>query len=441
MYKIKPLLKVKKKIQVPADKSISHRAVILSSLSKGTVKISPFLVSDDTKATLECMKRLGVRYKLKNTTLTISGVGKYFNLTKRARLYAHESGTTIRILSGLLAAQKFATRFSAAPSLNKRPMKRVVSPLQKMGAKFSNKEKKSNIFPPLLIEPCKEIKNKDFKLKISSAQVKSAILLASLYGDKKISLTEPVKSRDHTEKMLKLFGVKITTTKNKITCYPCDKLKGPKKIFIPSDFSSAAFFIVLGLILKDSEIIIKNVNINPTRAQLIKVLRRMGAKITLKSRKNYYEPYADIVVKSSKLKATIVLKNEIPAMIDEIPILCVAASLARGKTVIKGVKELKVKETDRIKSMVYNLKKAGINIEEKLKINKDRKLQKASITIYGKSKIDKEKINFKSFGDHRTAMSMFVFSAAAGNSSYIDDIKCINKSFPEFKKIFESLYT
>jgi len=440
MYKIKPLSNIKKEITVPPDKSISHRAVILSSLCKGKTIISPFIESNDTLATLNCIKTLGVEVELKKKTLTVTGCGMYFKpKTKKipVSLFADESGTTIRILSGLLACQKFATIFEAAPTLSRRPMKRLIEPLRQMGAVISGSSKediisgKEEIYPPLYIEPAKRIKANAFKLEIASAQVKSAIMLASLYAKGQTTITEPYKSRDHTERMLKLFGVDVTAKDSAVICKPAKQLKSPKKLFIPGDFSSAAFFIVLGLILKKSSLVIKDVNINPTRSGLLNVLKRMGADIKIRNNKNAYEPYADIVVKSSHLKATVVEPHEVPSMIDEIPILCVASSFAEGETEIKGVKELKVKETDRVRSIMVNLARAGVDIYEESYGN-DLKL-----VIRGSSK--HKHGNFESFHDHRTAMSMIVFAAALTSESKIDDTICIDKSFPEFISLMESL--
>ncbi|MCK9573196.1 MAG: 3-phosphoshikimate 1-carboxyvinyltransferase [Candidatus Omnitrophica bacterium] len=441
MYTIKPLSSVKKQITVPPDKSISHRAVILSSLCSGKTTIKPFIESDDILTTLNCMKKLGVGAKLTKKSLTISGTGMYFKPKLKkipVSLYAAESGTTMRILSGLLCSQKFTTIFEAAPSLSKRPMERVVAPLKEMGAIISGVSKESaasgkkDIYPPLRIEPAKKIISNEFMLEVASAQIKSAIMLAALYAKGKTIITEPYRSRDHTERMLKLFGANIIVKDTTVTCQPVKHLVSPGNLLIPGDFSSAAFFIVLGLILRNSRLIIKDVNINPTRCGLLNVLKRMGANIKITNEKNTYEPYADIIVESSQLKAAIVEPDEVPSMIDEIPVLCVASSFAEGKTQIKGVKELRVKETDRVRSMIVNLSKAGVDIYEESYGN-DLK-----IVIAGKRK--HKACNFESFHDHRTAMSMIIFAMALEDGSRIDDTFCINKSFPEFISLVKSLY-
>ena len=435
MYRIKSLSKVKKKIIIPPDKSISHRAIMLSAIAKGKTSIKPFILSEDTKATLDCIKKLGIKTKLKkNKVLTIEGKGLYFPRKEKVSLNASESGTTIRILSGLLAGQRIDIIFDAKPALRKRPMKRITSPLRMMGAKVFGRKGKSKESPPLTIKAADNLRSIQYKLPVASAQVKSAVLLASLYANGQTQIIEPAISRDHTERMLSLFKAKIARKGSKISLKPSKQLKSPKNIFIPSDFSSAAFFIVLGLILPKSEILIKNVNINPSRAGLLTVLNRMGAKIKIVNKKKYYEPYADVLVKSSKLKATTIKEKETPLIIDEVPILCVAASFAKGKTIIKGIGELKVKESDRINSIVYNLKKAGVDICGR-KYKKGAKVDWLIEVKGGKKKAT----NFKSFSDHRIAMSMIVFGSALSNKSTIDDIECINKSFPEFIALIESL--
>lgn len=441
MYKIKPLSNIKKNITIPPDKSISHRAIILSSLSNGKTSIFPFINSDDALATLGCMEKLGVKAKLKKSELTIYGAGVHFNPARKKNpiiLFAGNSGTTMRVLCGVLACQRFPVNFKASAQLSARPMARIINPLSKMGADISgiSKTNKSNtkkdVYPPLIIKPVSGIKSGKFKLEVASAQVKSAIMLASLYAEGKTTITEPFKSRDHTERMFKFFGVGVKVRNNTVICSQAKRLVSPGKIFVPGDFSSAAFFIVLGLLSKNSKIIIKNVNINPTRCGLLNVLKRMGADIKLLNKRNMYEPYADIEVRSSALKATVVEASEVPSMIDEIPILCVAASLAKGRTEIKGVKELKVKETDRVASIINNLSLAGVSVREEL-CGKDCK-----IVINGGGNYHAGN-KFRSYSDHRTAMSMIVFASVLNGISTVDDVVCINKSFPQFISLIKSL--
>lgn len=439
MYKIKPITNIQGSVTVMPDKSISHRALFLSALCPQKTKIYPFLESDDTKASLDCIQKLGIDCSFDQTlpeTLYVWGRGLYFPKKGTVNLFAAESGTTIRILSGLLAGQKFSSNFSAGTYLSRRPMGRIIEPLSEMGADISGDRKtipgKENIYPPLAIKPVSQLLGKKHKTKVASAQVKSALLLAGLCANGPTSVEEPTKSRDHTEKMLKNFGADIKIEGKTVTLAPGNKLTSPEEIFIPADFSSAAFFIVLGLILKNSQIRIKKVNLNPTRCGLLRVLQRMNAEITIENQNNQLEPYGDIIVKSSQLKATTIDPEEIPAMIDEVPILCVAAAFAQGETVIKGVQELKVKETDRVWSMESNLNKAGAEICQK-------PYQQDNIQIIINGKEGYPEAEFKSYADHRTAMSLIIFALAAGGQSSIDDIRCINKSFPKFISIIEGL--
>lgn len=438
LYKIKNLNHIKETISIPPDKSISHRALMLASIAEGKTIINPFLQSDDTLATLECLERLGVKIVPKtNGSLEVEGKGKYFPKNEKVVLDAKESGTTMRILSGLLCAQKFPVVFNASPALSKRPMRRIIEPLCQMNAKITGVPKtlpevgaKENIYPPLAFQPADKINGGNFNLPIASAQVKSAIILASLYADNSTTVCEPYQSRNHTELMLKLFGVDLDIEDKKIICNPDQKLKSPGEIFIPSDFSSAAFFIVLGLVLKNSEIRLKDISLNPTRCGLLRILEKMGADITIQDKKDYFEPYGDIVVKSSKLRAPTesIGPEEIPSMIDEVPILAVAAAFAEGTTVIRGIKELTVKETDRVRSICSNLKNAGVKVSAAIK---------DTLEITGCSSF--KQTVFQSFSDHRTAMSAIVLGTSSGAACEIDEIKSINKSFPEFISLFESL--
>lgn len=440
MYSIFPVKKIKSSFDVAPDKSISHRAAILSALSESKTKIHSFLKSDDTLATLDCLKKLGIKFYFEGENLLLSGRGKYFFEKKeKITLFARESGTTMRILTGLLAAQGGSFSFLAGKYLSLRPMGRVVFPLRKMGAKITGKKKKSkkgifDVYPPLRIDsPPKEIMGIKHNLEVASAQVKSAILLAGLYAKQKTVILEPYQSRNHTEQMLQVFGAKIVNKGKTVSLSPKSHLRSPREILVPSDFSSAAFFIVLGLVTKNSRILIKKVGLNPTRCGLLRALKKMGAEIEIKAYKKDVEPYGDLVIKSSCLKAVTIKPEQIPAMIDEVPILCVAAAFAQGKTEIKGVKELQVKETNRLNSMLTNLRRVGVEIEIKPFAKNDLK-----IIIKGKEKYSGGR--FLSYGDHRTAMSMIIFALAAESQSQIDDTGCIRKSFPGFIKSIESLY-
>ncbi|MBP7089191.1 MAG: 3-phosphoshikimate 1-carboxyvinyltransferase, partial [Candidatus Omnitrophica bacterium] len=437
-----PITSLEGIISVPADKSILHRAIIVSALCSQKTVITPFTKSNDILTTLKCVKKLGTKIITNEKGyLTIEGRGLYFSRPKNGKITisANESGTTMRILSGVLCAQKFSIKFLASPSLMKRPMKRIVEPLSEMGAKFRNKKVKAkigkgkDIYPPLFIEPVKILRGKRFNLPIPSAQVKSAIILASLYAQGQTIIREPWQSRDHTERLLKFFKANIKIKGKNIISRPLKELFSPGRLYIPADFSSAAFFIVLGLITKESKITIKNVNINPTRCGLLKVLKRMGANINIINKESDYEPFGDIIVRSSRLKATTVSEEEIPSLIDEVPILGVAAAFAEGETKIYGVNELQIKETDRLNAMVINLRKAGVSI--KLEFTTIGK--KAVIKIVGNNQFNPA--FFKSFDDHRTAMSAVILGAASSQYCSIDNIDCIDKSFPQFISLIESL--
>jgi len=441
-YAIKRLENIRARVEIPPDKSISHRAVILSAIAEGKTRINNFLESDDTKATLDCLNKLGVKIKQKGREVIIEGRGKFFPRPKNEplKLNANESGTTMRVLSGLLCAQNFSVEFEGRAGLNQRPMARIIEPLRKMGANIEGKFYQStrlgaqaDICPPLLISPAStKLKGINYDLPVSSAQVKSAIILAALYADKPTSLKEPYPSRDHTELMLEAFGVRLENKSGRIICWPAEKLKSPGEITIAGDFSSAAFFIVLGLILKNSEINIQHVNLNPTRCGLLNVLRRMGANIEEQRLPgNIYgkEPCGNLKIKSSSLAASTVGPEEIPAMIDEIPILSVAAAFAEGDTIITGLDELKVKEADRLESIHSMLRAAGVET---------RPFAPGGIEIRGGAALGKA--NFDSFNDHRMAMSAIVLGSKIGGCK-INEVKCINKSFPNFISLMKSLHS
>ena len=428
MVKITSFSRIRSEINIPADKSISHRAIFISSVAKGKTIIRNFLKSNDTYASLECMKNLGVNIKKTSANeFIVVSKGKYFPRKNKVLLNAGQSGTTLRVISGLLVGQNFSTKIEAEGSLRKRPMKRITEPLRLMGAKIKGLKRKDEELPPLCIEPVRELRAIDYKLPISSAQVKSAIIFASLFSKGTTKIKEYIPSRDHTERMLKYFRVSLKKEGNFIYSKEAE-LVTPGEIFVPGDFSSAAFFVALGALLEDSRIHIKKVNVNPTRIGFLNVLKRMGARIRITERKNYFEPYADIISYSSLLRSTIVRKKEIPLMIDELPILFVCAAFAKGATVIYGLKELKVKEADRINSMVYNLKQAGVDI----KAYPYRNDWCVVIKGIGNNRKKLKRASFKSFSDHRTAMSMVIMAIASRVECTLDEVDCISKSFPGF---------
>ncbi|MBN2483293.1 MAG: 3-phosphoshikimate 1-carboxyvinyltransferase [Candidatus Omnitrophica bacterium] len=439
IFNIKPLRCVHARIPIPADKSISHRALIISAIAEGATEIRNFLESQDTLATMGCLKKMKIKmsYSKLLRRVIVTGKGLKWPKSKPLSLYASSSGTTIRILSGILAGQESEVTFNASEGLRRRPMARITAPLRKMNARIEGRKIKSNEYPPLVIRPAQGLCGIHYILPQASAQVKTALLFASLYAQGPTRIKEPYPCRDHTERMLTLFKAAIRTERGYIVSTPVKKLKGPRTLFVPGDFSSAAFFIAAGVLLEQSKITLPRIGINPTRIGFLGLLKKMGARIELKNKKNYFEPYADIVVSSSRLRALTVNARQVPLLIDELPILMVCASFARGTTRIYGLKELKVKETDRITSMVYNLRKAGVDITA----GQYGKKKDWKVVIRGNPAFKSAcPLRFKSFSDHRTAMSMIVFGIASGCRHSIDDIRCIDKSFPGFVALVKSLY-
>jgi 3-phosphoshikimate 1-carboxyvinyltransferase len=443
--------RIKGEVLLPGDKSIANRAVIISSISPGKTVIENFPPNEDCLYTVKTFKELGIKIKqnrhLKN--ITVYGNGLYGLKAPKGPVFCGDSGTTMRLTLGILAGQSFSVTLAAGKSLSRRPMLRVAVPLRIMGAIIKSEAaclppacrtgrdkqpgQKSEEYPPITIKGG-NLKPITYRMPVASAQVKSAILLAGLYAEGKTSVIEPLKSRDHSERMLKLFKAGIKVNATTVVIKGDRELVSPGRVFIPGDISSASFFMVLGAILPDSSILIKNVNLNPTRMGIIKVLKRMGADLQVRSQEpeaRSWEPMGDLTVKSSNLRPVVVKYNEIPSLIDELPILMVAACFAKGKSVFEGVKELRVKETDRISSMTENLMIMGADLQVANSLTSDK------IIIQGKGKLTGAKV--KSFGDHRTAMSMIVAGLAAEGSTHIDNVECINKSFPNFLTILKSV--
>jgi len=421
-------------IVLAGDKSIAHRALILSAISHGKTRLKNFPVHDDSLATLNALRSLGVKILCRKGLVSIQGCGGQGLKSSRKPIFVNNSGTTLRLLLGVLAGMDFKTKVVAAKLLSLRPMSRVNVPLRLMGAKITARIKVYEEYVPIVISGG-NLKGIVYYPKIASAQVKSAILLAGLFAKGKTKVIERFSTRDHTERMLKSFGANIVVNHNSITLNPGRKLVSPGEIYIPGDISSAAFFIVLALIIPKAKIIIKHSSLNPSRSGIINVLKRMQAKIkvvvTNPGKPGDFEPRGELVITSSKLEATIVYPGEIPSLVDELPILMVAACFAQGLTVIKGVNELRVKETDRINSMVFNLRKMGAGIW----VKKSGLVE--NIVIQGQGRLYGSEL--KSFGDHRTAMSMVVAALAAEGASRLDDISCVSKSFPGFLKTLKEL--
>ncbi|MFH1202642.1 MAG: 3-phosphoshikimate 1-carboxyvinyltransferase [Candidatus Omnitrophota bacterium] len=438
-YLVHPITSLRGKLSLPGDKSISHRAIILSSISKGDTRIENFLFSDDCICTINAFSSMGVKIKTESSFVLVNGVGLGGLNAPKRQLDMGESATSMRLLSGLLSAQDFKSVLKGGKSLSSRPMKRVIEPLRLMGAKIKSKVKKAKNkteeFAPLEIKG-RSLKPIQYKLSVPSAQVKSAILLAGLYPKGTTVVSEVIQSRDHTERMLKIFGVDIHIDTLKVNIRGGKELFSPRLIKVPSDISSAVFFMVAAAIIDGSEILLRSVGVNPTRTGILNVLKRMGADIRLFNHPCVIigsEPIADILVKSSRLKPTTIESLEIPAIIDELPIVMVAACFAKGDTVIRGVEELRVKETDRINSMVTNLSLMGAHIKvRKVKQHGSKvKIQEQEeIVISGRGILEGAKV--LSYEDHRTAMSMIIAGLAAKGKTELDDISCITKSFPDF---------
>lgn len=409
--------KVKGEIKVGGDKSITHRGIILGSIAEGTTILKDYSKCDDCMSTLGIMKKLGITILKNESLIRIEGQGLNGLKEPSDILNCNNSGTSIRLLSGLLAGQSFHSVLTGDNSLLKRPMKRIIEPLTLMGAQITGKD--NNKFAPLAIRGG-NLKAIDYTTPVASAQVKSAILLASLYAKGNSSITEPSRSRDHTERMLNLLGAKIETSGNKITLKEKNSLIA-KEISIPGDISSAAFFIVLASIIKGSKILIKNIGINPTRTGILEVLKSMGADISIQNEKDEnYEPTADLLVKDKELKGISISGDIIPKVIDELPIIAVAATQAQGITVIENAEELRVKETDRIHAIATGLKKMGGKIEEK----------PDGLIIEGPTEL---KGNIcESFDDHRIGMALAVAGVIAEGKTTLLESECIGISFPEF---------
>ena len=413
--------KIKKavgQIKVPGDKSISHRAVMLGSLANGVTEISGFLKGADCLSTIDCFRKMGIDIDINVENVTVHGNGLRGLKKPDEMLYTGNSGTTTRLLCGILAGQNFDTSITGDASIQKRPMGRVVKPLSMMGAKIENE------YCPLYITGTK-LHGIDYKMPVASAQVKTAIILAGLYADGETVIHEIEKSRDHTELMLSAMGADLTVDNLDITVKPTNDLTAVN-VDVPGDISSAAFFLVLGAIMPNSQITVTNVGINPTRTGIIDVLKDMGADITLENvHTSAGETVADITVRSSSLKGTTVGGDIIPRLIDELPIIAVEAVFADGQTVIKDAQELKVKETNRIRAVVDEFNKCGIDITE----TDDGMIINGGKSIHG--------ADFKTYGDHRMAMSLTVLAQLADGESTLDDSDCACVSYPTF---FDDFY-
>ncbi len=413
-------------ITVPGDKSISHRAVMLGSISEGITVAKNFLMSDDCLSTIRCFRDMGVDITVKGDSVTVKGVGLNGLVKPENELYTGNSGTTTRLISGLLAGQSFETVLNGDESIQKRPMKRVMEPLSLMGADIRSKN--DNGCAPLVING-KSLNGIEYRMKVASAQVKSAILLAGLYARGDTTVIEDIPSRNHTELMLKGFGADIETKGLVSTLHPGSTLKG-MELTVPGDISSAAYFIGAALITPGSDITVKNTGINPTRDGIIRAFKSMGADITLlNEREEAGEKIADIRARYSKLSGTVIEGSLIPALIDEIPLIAVVAAQAEGETIIRDAAELKVKESDRIELVSEGLKNMGADIEPK----------EDGFLIKGPSDLHGAQIRTKK--DHRIAMSFAIAALVSDGPVVIDDTECVKISYPAFYEDLNSLRT
>lgn len=418
-------------VTVPGDKSISHRAVMFGALAKGTTEVTNFLQGADCLSTIRCFKQLGIDIlnDPSSDSVVVHGKGLH-GLTKPSDILdVGNSGTTMRLISGILSGQKFSVTLNGDESIQRRPMGRIMTPLTMMGADIISL--KDNGCSPLAInqnvDRTTKLSGIHYQSPVASAQIKSCVLLAGMYADGETRVTEPSLSRNHTELMLTEFGAKITSVGNTATIYPEPNLTG-RKINVPGDISSAAYFIAAGLIVPNSEVVIKNVGINPTRDGIIKVCQQMGANITLENVIDHGgEPVADIIVKHSELTGIEIGGDIIPTLIDEIPVIAILACFAKGKTIIKDASELKVKESNRIDVMVNNLSRMGADITgtvDGMIINGGKTLQGAAI---------------ESNHDHRIAMSFAIASLLAEGNTDIIHAECVDISYPNFYSDLRSL--
>ena len=427
---IAPTRGLKGEVTIPGDKSISHRSIMLGSIALGTTEITHFLEGADCLSTIDCFRKMGVEIERKPSSILVHGKGLRGLTAPASTLNVGNSGTTTRLISGILSGQNFATTLSGDDSLNSRPMKRIMTPLNTMGAHIRSLN--DNGCAPLHIRPG-ALHGIHYQSPVASAQVKSAVLLAGLYADSPTSVTEPALSRNHTELMLQGFGAYVATdlhTDGTATAHvePCKELYG-QQICVPGDISSAAYFIAAALLVPGSELLVKNVGTNFTRAGFLKVCKAMGADIeTVSQTIEGGESRADLLVRYSHLKGTVIEGDIIPTLIDEIPMIAIMAAFADGQTVIRDAAELKVKETNRIDTVTAGLKAMGADItptDDGMIIEGTGHLNGASI---------------QSYLDHRIAMAFSVAGLASDGETQIVDSQCVDVSYPEFYATLNSVY-
>lgn len=413
---IPKLNKLHGKLTIPGDKSISHRAVMFGALAQGTTRITHFLEGADCLSTISCFQAMGIHIQKNKDEVLVEGKGLHGLQAPIDILDVGNSGTTTRLISGILAGQDFTSRLTGDASICQRPMGRIITPLSLMGTQITSQNQ--NGCAPLTIQGG-HLHGIHYQSPVASAQVKSCVLLAGMYADAPTSVTEPVLSRNHTELMLNYFGAQVTSKGTTASILPQPDLKA-RDITVPGDISSAAYFIAAGLLVPGSEILLCNVGINPTRDGLLRVCQAMGGDITLLNVRNDGEPTADLLIRSSSLHGTEIKGEIIPTLIDEIPMIAVMAAFAEGTTVIRDAAELKVKESDRIQVMTDNLTRMGADVEAL----PDGMIIHGGKPLHGAT-IDSHK-------DHRIAMSFAVAGGICEGSLTITDGECVNISYPEF---------
>lgn len=416
MFSTNKINRIQGEITIPGDKSISHRAIMLSSISKGSSKIQGFLRGEDCLRTIDCFRRLGIEIQDNISEILVHGKGLHGLKEPNDILNVGNSGTTIRLISGILAGQEFLTIITGDESIRKRPMGRIAIPLRKMGATIEGREHGN--LAPLAIRGG-NLRGIDYTSPVPSAQIKSSILLAGLYSEGETIVREEVTSRDHTEKMLKALGANIKTKDGIVTLERSELYS--QDIEVPGDISSAAFFMAAAAALPGSHLVLKKIGLNPTRTGIIDVLREMGAEIEID---NFFisggEEIGDIIIKGTKLQGVNIGGKIIPRLIDEIPVIAIAAAVAEGKTTITGAEELKVKETNRITAMVTEMKKLGIKVKE----------LSDGMEIEGSNEIGGAIV--ENYGDHRIAMALTIGGLFANAPVKMESSGCIGISFPDF---------
>jgi len=416
-------------LTVPSDKAICHRAVLAAAIAEGETVIHPWPDAEDCQRTLSLVQELGATVTRSGDTLRVLGRGKNGLCAPTRALQCGESGTTLRLAAGLLAGQPFTTTLCAGTALSRRPMRRIVEPLTQMGVVLEGatpSQEITELYPPLVIHGQRPLRAICYHMPVASAQVKSAILFAGLAADGVTTVVEQDETRDHTERMLQAFGVSIQQQGREVSVAPGD-LHTPGELVIPGDFSSAAFFLVAAACVPGSQLVLHEVSLNPTRSRLIAILQRMGAHITSHVTADAWEPRGTITVRAAVLRAITLTGEEVPGVIDELPILMVAAACARGRSVFQGLGELRVKETDRIQSMMDGLQRLGVRLR---------------LTAPEMLEIDGGSIQrgiVESAADHRTAMSLAVAGLVAEGEVTVCGAECVAKSLPSFFSLLQHL--